>query len=204
MIEREGAGNGPSCLFCDIGDAVIIFGKRVAGLSEAALARFVTRAARSAGVQGDVSVLVAGSSELRKLNRRFRKKDQATDVLSFPPVAGLGKGFAGDIAISADIAARNARLLNHSAAEEAKILVLHGVLHLAGYDHERDNGKMARREERLRRSLGLPVGLIERNGSARRSEAKAAGRNLHVPRHRERTPREAGPGATRRGKGRKA
>jgi probable rRNA maturation factor len=153
---------------------VIIFGKRVAGLSEAALARFVTRAARSAGVQGDVSVLVAGSDVLRKLNRRFRKKDRATDVLSFPPMPGLGDGFAGDVAISADIAAQNAKRLSHSAAEEVKILALHGVLHLAGYDHERDNGTMARREERMRRSLGLPLGLIERNVRARKSQAKAA------------------------------
>jgi probable rRNA maturation factor len=153
---------------------VIIFGKRVTGLSEAALARFVTRAARSAGLQGQVSVLVASSDELRKLNRRFRRKDQATDVLSFPPIAGFGNGFAGDIAISADIAAENAKQLRHSAAEEVKILALHGVLHLAGYDHERDNGKMARREEQLRRSLGLPVGLIERNGRAGKPQGKAA------------------------------
>lgn len=165
---------------------MIIFAKRVPGLSEAALARFVTRAARSAGVQGQVSVLVAGSDELRKLNRRFRRKDQATDVLSFPPIAGFGNGFAGDIAISADIAAENANQLRHSAAEEVKILALHGVLHLAGYDHERDNGKMARREEQLRRSLGLPVGLIERNGRARRSQVKAAGADAYASGRRKR------------------
>lgn len=160
---------------------MIIFGKRVAGFSESALARFVTRAARLAGVRGQVSVLVAGSGELRKLNWRFRKKNRPTDVLSFPPVAGSGNGFAGDIAISADIAAQNARRLRHSTAEEVKILALHGLLHLAGYDHERDNGKMARREEQLRRRLGLPVGLIERNGTAGKPQAKAAGGGLLTP-----------------------
>jgi probable rRNA maturation factor len=96
-------------------------------------------------------------------------------------MSGLGKGFAGDIAISADIAAENAKQLRHSAAEEVKILALHGVLHLAGYDHERDNGKMAHREEQLRKSLGLPLGLIERNGRAGRPQAKAGDGGLLTP-----------------------
>ena len=77
---------------------------------------------------------------------------------------GLVSGLAGDIAISAEIAAQNARHLGHSAAQEIKILVLHGILHLAGYDHESDRGTMARKEVRLRKSLGLPSGLIERSG----------------------------------------
>jgi probable rRNA maturation factor len=143
---------------------LIILRKRVAALSQAALAKFVTRASRAASLRGAINVLVTSSQELRGLNGRFRGKDRPTDVLSFQPVLGLDDGFAGDVAISADIAAKNARRLGHSAAEEIKILVLHGVLHLAGYDHEHDQGEMARREERLRRSLGLPVGLIERNG----------------------------------------
>lgn len=176
----------------------------MAGLSEAALARFVQRAARSAGVQGDVSVLVAGSDVLRKLNRRFRKKDRATDVLSFPPLAGLGDGFAGDIAISADIAAQNAKRLRHSAAEEVKILALHGVLHLAGYDHERDYGKMARREERLRRSLGLPLGLIERNVRTRESRGKGAGVDVPAPRRQRRARRGPRSHAARSGKSHRA
>lgn len=138
--------------------------KKVAALSQATLARFVTRASRAASLRGTINVLVTSSQELRGLNSRFRGKDRPTDVLSFPPVLGLADGFAGDVAISADIAAKNARRLGHSTAEEIKILVLHGVLHLAGYDHEHDQGEMARREERLRRSLGLPVGLIHRSG----------------------------------------
>jgi len=79
-------------------------------------------------------------------------------------------GLAGDVAISSDIARKNARTLGHPPAEEIKILTLHGVLHLAGFDHESDSGEMAREENRLRRQLGLPTGLIERNGkmSARR------------------------------------
>jgi probable rRNA maturation factor len=68
----------------------------------------------------------------------------------------------GDIAISADIAAKNAKELGHSGLEEVKILALHGILHLAGFDHERDNGEMEREEARLRSALGLPTGLIER------------------------------------------
>jgi probable rRNA maturation factor len=107
-------------------------------------------------------MLVTSSRELRRLNRRFRSKDKPTDVLSFPATRFLSDHLAGDVAISAEIAARNARLLGHSTAEEIKILALHGVLHLAGYDHERDQGEMARTEQRLRKSLGLPQGLIER------------------------------------------
>ena len=125
------------------------------------LSRFVARASRAARLQGTVNVLVTTSQELRALNRRFRKKDKTTDVLSFPPM--FDQGFAGDIAISAAIAARNAKHLGHSAAEEVKILVLHGTLHLAGYDHESDKGEMARVERRLRKILALPSGLIERN-----------------------------------------
>ena len=138
----------------------MILRKRVTGLSEPVLSRFVTRASRAVHLRGALNVLVTSSRELRALNRRFRKKDKTTDVLSFPPM--FDEGFAGDIAISADIAARNAKQLAHSAADEVKILVLHGVLHLAGYDHEKDDGEMDRVERRLRKTLALPLGLIER------------------------------------------
>ena len=143
---------------------MVIFRKSVPDLSEMALARFVVRARRAAGLQGSVTVLVTGSRELQALNSRFRGKDKPTDVLSFAPIPGLVNGLAGDIAISAEIAAQNARHLGHSPAQEIKILALHGILHLAGYDHESDQGRMARKEVRLRKSLGLPSGLIERNG----------------------------------------
>jgi probable rRNA maturation factor len=158
-------------------ESLVILRKPVAGLSDTALAKFVSRASRASKLKGSVNVLVTGSAELRSLNRRFRGKDQPTDVLSFPPGPCFVNGLAGDIAISADIAKQNARRLGHSAAQEIKILVLHGVLHLVGYDHECDAGTMAGKEAQLRRVLGLPVGLIERNvrTNAKRVRAKAAG-----------------------------
>lgn len=143
---------------------MVIFRKSVAELSETALARFVIRAGRAAGLPGMVNVLVTSSRELQALNSRFRGKDKPTDVLSFAPLPDLVKGLAGDIAISAEIAAYNANHLGHSPAQEIKILSLHGILHLAGYDHESGLGTMARKEMRLRKLLGLPSGLIERNG----------------------------------------
>jgi probable rRNA maturation factor len=134
-------------------------------LSEAALDRFVLAARRAAGLKGTVNVLVTSSAAVRSLNHKFRGKNQATDVLSFPtPLSDLGKRsrLAGEIAISADIAMQNSLRLGHAAGQEIKILALHGILHLAGFDHERDNGEMARKEANLREKLGLPSGLIER------------------------------------------
>ena len=156
---------------------LVILRKPVAGLTDTALAKFVARASRASKLSGTINVLVTSSAELRSLNRRFRGKDQPTDVLSFPPAPEFENGLSGDIAISADIAKQNALLLGHSAAQEIKILALHGVLHLVGYDHETDQGAMAEREKTLRRSLGLPLGLIERNmkKSPKRVPAKAAG-----------------------------
>jgi probable rRNA maturation factor len=142
---------------------LVILRKPIAGLSEVALARFVAKATRIVRLKGEVNVLVTSSHELRRLNRTFRRKDKPTDVLSFPAVSGLSESQVSDVAISAEIAAKNAQQLGHSTAEEIRILTLHGLLHLAGYDHERDHGEMARKEQRLRRSLGLPVGLIERS-----------------------------------------
>ncbi len=141
---------------------MVIFQKRVADLTELALDRFVARARQAARLKGAVNVLLTSSAEMKSLNRRFRGKDKPTDVLSFPSEPGRRKQFAGEIAISAEIAAKNARELVHSPAYEVKILVLHGLLHLRGYDHECDNGLMARREKQLRAELRLPPGLIER------------------------------------------
>ena len=145
----------------------MILHKPVAGLNEGSLERFVARAKRAAGLRGAVTVLVTTSTEVRSLNHRFRGKDKPTDVLSFPAEMMSRGRFAGDVAISADIAAKNARRLGHTPAEEIKVLTLHGLLHLAGYDHEADDGTMARREGRLREQLGLPVALIERNQKPR-------------------------------------
>lgn len=144
---------------------MVILEKEIPGLSENALARFVLRARRVAGLHGTANVLVSNSAALRSLNSRFRQQNKATDVLSFPSdgfESSNGSRVAGEIAISADIAVKNAARLGHSPAQEIKILTLHGILHLAGFDHERDNGQMARKEAQLRRKLGLPVALIER------------------------------------------
>ena len=144
------------------GKNLVIFQKRVPDLTQLALDRFLARARRAVGLKGTVNVLLTSSAEMKSLNRRFRGKDKPTDVLSFPAEPGAQKQFAGDIAISAEIASQNARALGHSPADEVKILVLHGVLHLRGYDHECDNRQMARREKQLRAKLHLPIGLIER------------------------------------------
>jgi probable rRNA maturation factor len=145
---------------------MIVIRKPVAALSAAALARFVARAQRSTGLRGSVDVLLTGNPELRALNRRFRGKNRPTDVLSFPAGDSPRNGFAGDIAISVDIAKQNAKRLGHATAEEIKILCLHGLLHLAGFDHESDQGQMAKKERSLRRSLGLVSGLTERSAIA--------------------------------------
>jgi probable rRNA maturation factor len=111
-----------------------------------------------------VNIRLTTNRELQDLNRRFRRKDSATDVLSFP--SHLPE-VAGDIAISAEIAEQNAARLGHSRETELRILVLHGLLHLAGYDHESDSGEMEAKELALRRRFKLPSGLIERTVSRR-------------------------------------
>ncbi len=141
---------------------MIIVRQPIEGLSERSLERFTVRARRAAGLRAGVNVVLTTSREVRALNRAFRGHDAPTDVLSFPALASPADNFAGDIVISVAVARRNARQLRHDPAEEVKILVLHGLLHLAGYDHEKDNGRMACREARLRRELRLPESLIER------------------------------------------
>ena len=103
--------------------------------------------------------LITNDGELRRLNRDFLGKDYPTDVLSFPE---QGDGFLGELAISGDRAIEQAAGFGHSPEDEVRILMLHGVLHLMGYDHETDRGRMGRTESRWRRRLGLPAGLIER------------------------------------------
>ena len=141
-------------------------------LSKAGLTRFLNRARLAVGLDGEVHVLLADDATLRRLNRKFRGKDKATDVLSFP--AGVttvffgdpeGSEFAGDLAISLETAARQAARFGHSLRDEVRVLLLHGTLHLAGFDHEVDQGEMAAREAELRRELGLPTSLIARVGT---------------------------------------
>ena len=126
------------------------------------LARFLAEAQAAVRLKGEVTVLLTTDPAIRKLNRNFRGKDKATDVLSFP-AEGIGaEEIAGDLAISVPTAFKQAIEQGHPLATEIKVLILHGLLHLAGYDHETDNGKMARRERQLRAKLNLPQGLIER------------------------------------------
>ena len=131
------------------------------------------------GARGSVSIALVTDTRMRALNRAFRGRNAPTDVLSFPgsepsapraaraPSAwesASGGASLGDIAIATGVAKRQARAAGHSYAAELKVLALHGLLHLMGYDHEnpRDAGRMARMEYRLRVRGGLRSGLIER------------------------------------------
>ena len=151
-------------------DAMVIVEPKLArSIPRRGMERFAARAGAAAGLAGRVDVLITTSARMRRLNRQFLGKDRPTDVLSFPAPAAAGKSWAGDIAISAEVARANARRLGHTLAGELKVLILHGMLHLAGYDHETDGGRMSRRERALGRALGLPASLIERASSARNS-----------------------------------
>ena len=136
-------------------------------LSTGALSSFLRRACKAVGLSGDVNVMLTANQHMRRLNQQFRQVDKPTDVLSFPAHQPVGSDdeYAGDLAISIEIAENNAQRLGHSLQEEIKILMLHGILHLAGYDHESDDGEMAHLEDRLRRRLGLPTALISRTHS---------------------------------------
>ena len=130
------------------------------------LSRFLAEAQSAVRLEGEVTVLLTTDAAIRRLNRQFRGKDKATDVLSFP-AEGIGaEEIAGDLAISVPTALKQAVQQGHALATEIKVLILHGLLHLAGYDHEADNGRMARRERQLRARLNLPQGLIERTNTA--------------------------------------
>ena len=133
-------------------DIPLLFRHSARRLPRRELREFFQRIARGR----NVTCLITDDRELRRLNRRFRGADHATDVLSFPDEGG------GEIAISLDRAAAQAAEHGHSLADEIRILMLHGVLHLAGMDHENDSGAMERAEIRWRKRLKLPTGLIER------------------------------------------
>lgn len=136
------------------------------------LAPWLARAA-PARTRGTVTIAIVRDATIRRLNRTYRGKDAATDVLSFaaesePPAGSRSARHLGDIAISRAIARKQAARLGHSEAVELRILALHGLLHLLGYDHEADQGEMATIEDRLRRRAGLPRGLIARTPRAAR------------------------------------
>ena len=112
-----------------------------------------------ARARGAVTVAIVPDNRVRLLNRQYRRTDAPTDVLSFPSEE---RGYLGDIVIAAGVARRQAADAGHSLQTELRVLALHGLLHLLGYDHEHDDGRMARVEARLRRQGGLREGLIER------------------------------------------
>jgi probable rRNA maturation factor len=140
-------------------DPHITYRRKPASLDLEALETFAktlrTRVARGR----EFHCRITNDAELRQLNGQFRGKDYATDVLSFPSGE---EDPIGDIAISLAMARAQAREFGHGVDDELRILILHGVLHLTGLDHETDSGEMRRTEHRWRKKLGLPVGLIER------------------------------------------
>jgi probable rRNA maturation factor len=144
------------------------------------LARWLASIA-PARARGTMTIAIVADGRVQQLNRRYRRKDAATDVLSFPASPDLPRrsrsatagrprrgtpsderGYLGDVVIAAGVARRQARQAGHSLQHELRVLALHGLLHLLGYDHERDAGRMARVEARLRLRGGLREGLIER------------------------------------------
>jgi probable rRNA maturation factor len=131
-----------------------------AGLARRSLKAFAARLEERVTAGQRFTCLLADDAELRRLNLQFLDRDYPADVLSFPSPGP--DGFLGEIAISMERAAEQARERGHSLEDEVEILLLHGVLHLLGMDHEKDRGRMARAERRHRRELGLPSGLIER------------------------------------------
>ena len=137
----------------------LLFQVATPGVSRRSLRAFAKRLESEVAEGQRFNCLIAGDRELRELNRKFLRKDYATDVLSFPAEE---RGFLGDVVIASGVAARQAREAGHSLATEVRVLALHGLLHLLGYDHERDDGRMARLERRLRKRGGLPEGVIER------------------------------------------
>ena len=153
----------------------------ISALSRSGLTRFLNRARLAVGLSGEVEVLLAGDAELKQLNKSFRGKNKPTDVLSFPTPAEIADAHAGDLAISLETAARQAATYGHTLRDEVRILLLHGLLHLAGEDHETDQGEMALREAALRRELRLPVTLIERVVTPAGKAAKPAGKSKAKP-----------------------
>ena len=133
--------------------------KRVrVGLSS--LEKFVRKVKRELHLDGrEVSICLVSDAEMARLNKKYRKQNKPTDVLSFPSADAAGRNCGaelfGDIAIAPQVAQRNAKRYGRTLPDELRILILHGVLHLMGYDHESDSGQMERREKLLRRRLGL-------------------------------------------------
>ena len=140
------------------------------GVRAPGLARWLAAIA-PATARGSVTIALVPDQRIRALNKQFRRKDRPTDVLSFPAAAPSAlrrgrpdeQGRLGDIVIGIGVARAQAAEAGHPLGAEVRVLALHGLLHLLGYDHERDAGRMARVEARLRVRGGLSSGLIERH-----------------------------------------
>ena len=143
-----------------LADSTVIFRSTSRQISKRDLRAYAEQLAKRLGHGRPFCCLIADDRELRRLNKQFLGKDYTTDVLSFP--SGSPVGSLGDLAISLDRAREQAREQGHLMAVEVKVLMLHGVLHLIGLDHERDRGTMKRIETQWRKKLELPAGLIER------------------------------------------
>lgn len=156
-------------------EPLVLMRRASSGLRRGRLEEFARALRRRVTDGREFHCLLTGDAEMQRLNREFRGQDYPTDVLSFPagPPARKRKVQAGlpvllslgDVAISADRARAQAREFGHPVDDEICILMLHGVLHLMGMDHERDGGRMARAEAEWRRKLRLPSALIERVGA---------------------------------------
>jgi probable rRNA maturation factor len=146
--------------------STVIFRRVTGNLRRRPVEQFARRLQSGVANGRAFDCLITTDSELRRLNREFRGKDAVTDVLSFPCGADARTWGSvpplGDIAVSIGRARAQARAFGHTPEQEIQILMLHGVLHLLGMDHEMDSGRMARAEKRWRAALGLPNGLIER------------------------------------------
>ncbi len=131
--------------------------------------QFLDRLATGMG-KGSFAVMLVSNRTMRRYNRQFRSRNEATDVLSFPSQeAGAGRTEClGDILLSVEMAEENARRYRVAPEDEVRALILHGLLHLLGYDHETDRGQMARMEQRWGRKLGLPRTLLHRNYAGRK------------------------------------
>ncbi len=141
-------------------DSPLVFRRTPASLRRGLVREFAATICEEVAEGRPFTCLVTDDRELRRLNREFRGQDEPTDVLSFPP-ADPGPEL-GEIAISVQRAAEQARRFGHPVEHEIAILLLHGVLHLLGMDHETDRGQMTRAEKRWRKALGLAAGLTER------------------------------------------
>jgi probable rRNA maturation factor len=143
-------------------DKLIVYRRASAGFARAPIERFARRLREEVAGGRGFECLITDDRELQRLNNQFLGHDYPTDVLSFPDSGESDRAFLGSMAISTVRAAEQARRYGHSVTEEIKILMLHGVLHLLGMDHESDRGRMRRAEAAWRKALELPAGLIER------------------------------------------